>query len=264
MLSFIFLSLMGWSGSISLKTDIKTESINEKIWQIQIQIENNGSESAHKVQPKIIKGDSKELLEAKNILPQGAEQWELSTSIEAFEKGQKILAVLISYQDANGYSFSVPAYGVLSKGEINPELQVISSQDQLSEKEYRLYWSIKNLSNRQREFQPQLTFPDELELLTSQVSFKVQPMTEMLVSYDLKNKSALVGSSYNIVLVLEEMGLENQKVISHVESQVLRITGRVSEFKLDLQFILSGLLALYFLLGLLYFKYRHRSSLSRH
>ncbi len=289
-------SQIGIAGTISLQSNVQLtqpnsfkELVQSLRVDVQIKIKNLGTEAAHSVRPDLATVNSAEvedlnLLKTQNISPQEEVSWSFvlrlkdpsaELKLSQFSSLRWVIPFLVKYQDVNGYQFSIPIHGILLSGDESASQKSKDSQrlanllvsheiEPESENDYAIRLKIQNQAPRSRKLKAELIHPMEIENQSVMPPIEVSAQGDAYFTFNLKNKTALMGSKYNLIFILTEEVWRAGKL--HLESQVetifLHIKKDSPKIEWKLELILEILFIIYVVCGivLLYRKSKPRRS----
>jgi hypothetical protein len=175
----------------------------------QYTLRNDGDEEAFHVRPYVKAGNWIKEFPDVDLTPGAHHEWRIPlTEIQKqMPRGRSPLSVLIRYQDANGYAFSVPELRPLQTPDLNTQelktlaenpLRASMTVESLHEKNFRIRYELENTTDKEISVTPQLWIPEEMSLQAPVVPLQVQSHAKMESHFRLHNDTALDGSYYNI------------------------------------------------------------------
>lgn len=220
---------------------------DESAANVQAHVEFLGKRYSAQVQPSLAVGQTYQgsyEMPATNLLP-----------------GRYSLIVIVEYTDTNGYPFTaLSTANVPFREDFSPQIHGMTDAVELGGSA-GMYLRLKNPQNQKQEVQVRLVLPKEISCDQPQREVSLAAMGEKEIGFDLRNFSALEGSTYQ-VFTLVEYAIEGKHTSMAIPGTIKIVPAR-SFFQKYRLWIISGtiLLALAFagiqIYGLLS---RHRKS----
>lgn len=201
--SFVLLQGMGVAqGSfISMETKI-SPTLKDNTLTVKVDITNKGDEPAYNVQVGVDANDRVASTPVKDVL-QINETHAVKTTfdMDIQTAGRYPLIVTIDYTDLNQYPFSAisSAYFVY-KEDASPRVHGRIHDVSIS-KEGKLVLTLKNLLDTDKKVRVKLAVPRELSVSEPIRDVDLGSKSEKEITFDIKNFSALGGSSYRVFAV---------------------------------------------------------------
>lgn len=188
---------------ISLNTSL-TSKIEGNSLSLMVSSTNKGDESAFNVQAEL-------QVSGKNILSKKAPELTVNGTYSTTEKfnvnyakpGNYPIALTIHYTDANQYPFSALTCQtvIYRKEAISPVFGKLSSTT--ISKEGKLKLTLKNAGAKDIKTRVSLVAPRELTVEDKAKELVLGPKSTETIEYEVKNFSALSGSTYQVYAVAE-------------------------------------------------------------
>ncbi len=206
-LFFLACTPFSTAGVIQLTTSVNVDTIAEGANQsmVLVQLTNTGDDTAEQVSVSGWSGTNGIRLQnvgARALPPNSSVSVRIPMEISAqVKQGTHALAVIASYQDANGFSFSSVSPMLFSIGSPKDSLmQVLSPTATVSEKGSTTYAvQVRNLGETPTEVNVFLVLPREFSSGGSSTPFQnipLPPKSEKSVEFPITALGALAGSSY--------------------------------------------------------------------
>jgi|GEM_PF-3386556 len=180
----------------------------------QYTIKNNGDESSRQVRPFVKAGNWTKEFDAVDLGAGESHTWTLP--MEEMQKqvprGRSPMPILIRYQDANGYPFSVPELKSLETSGLSPaEQQVLTENplrasltvEPLRHNEFRVRYALENLTAETLTVTPKIWTPEELRVITVEIPVELKAHGKLEGFFQIHNEKALAGSYYNLFATFE-------------------------------------------------------------
>jgi hypothetical protein len=117
--------------------------------------------------------------------------------------GRYPLTVRVDFHDANQYPFSALSGMTFHIGEaVNPDLAALA-RDMTLDKGGRLRFDLKNLGINPQKIIATLVLPKEFSSPQSTRVFEIDPRSEKIVDFEIRNFSALPGAAYPVFCYFE-------------------------------------------------------------
>ena len=209
------------SGYITIKVDTRA-TVNENRLKLDINLTNNGNEAAYNVvvsadlygERKVSKKNEK--LDVKKEL---SVKFDYELNLE--RQGTYSVVLTVNYADANLHGFSVisvPQFNYMEN--VSPLLSCNIDKLYLS-KRGDLNLSLKNLDENEKNIESRVVLSRELTISNPIQNIKLMPKSEKNITYNVKNTTAIEGSSYACYAILEYVF--NDKHYSHVSSGIIKV-----------------------------------------
>ncbi len=218
-LCFADLDLDSHAGFIRISADVRT-SVSNKTVMIEISMENQGDEAAHNVQADALFMSEPVSTPATASIPPGS-KISHSVELETDEKFARIIIpILMHYEDANAHPFSAITYADASTEKAVSRPFLIKCDKTSLEVKAHIPVTVKNLTGQSRELILKTALPKEISADSNNEKLRLGPNEEARLELDIRNFSALPGSSYN-ALVLGTTNIEgyryDQKGLCRIE-----------------------------------------------
>jgi hypothetical protein len=180
-----------------------TPSYDGKKFKMAVEVTNNGDEPAYNVQVSAdINGQMsttpiKERLEVK-----GKHSVEISSDMALTKPGRYPVIVNVDYMDANQYPFSAMTITHFVHRENLPSQIFGTLQNIDISSGGSMNLSLKNLDDKPKNVAVRLVLPKELSSSAVSRTISVKGKSEERVRFDIKNFSALPGSSYSVFAIM--------------------------------------------------------------
>lgn len=193
---------------ISIETGT-TINISGTRAQVIVTTANRGDEAAHNVKAGMEIGGRQFSGRLKETLsPREQYSEEFNAELEFKKPGRYPVVVNIDYTDANLYPFSALSATYINYGEsLNARVAGMVAPVTLA-KNGRINLTVNNLDAVERKFHFRVIAPKEIVVTNPEGEIAVASGTEKKVSLDIRNISALPGSSYPVFALL---GYEDDK-----------------------------------------------------
>ena len=246
LLTALFSSLAAAS-YISLNTSVNTKFENG-VLKLSVGTVNKGDESAYNVQAELKVGEKSVLAEKKSELPiDGAYQADVTFKPVIKKPGTYPLFLILHYTDANQYPFSALSAQtfIYQKEAVAPIFGQLKSTS--FSKEGSLQLVLKNLGDNAIETKTSIVAPRELSIINNGEPIMVPSKGEAAASFNIKNFSALAGSTYQVFAVSESE--DNDLHYTSIAPGTIKIVAAQEVFGLGypLVFTLLALLIIVFI-----------------
>lgn len=195
---------------ISLNTTLASKVENNNL-KVMVSVINKGDESAYNVQAEFRFGQKVILAEKKTELPVNSSyQAQATIPIPKMTKpGTYPLVLVMHYTDANQYPFSALTCQtfVFQKEAVSPLFgQIKPATFSVAGK---LHFTVRNFSNEEIKTKTYLVAPRELTVVEENLQLIIPPKSEQSSTFNVKNFSALSGSTYQVFAIseFEDQGL---------------------------------------------------------
>jgi hypothetical protein len=203
---FLFVLLQGMGiaqGSfISMETKTST-TLQENTLVVKVTVTNKGDEPAYSVQVVVEAHDKSASTPVKDVLKIN-ESYEVETTFDMDIQmvGRYPLIVTVDYADLNQYPFSaISSSYFVYKEDVGPKIHGKIEGVGIS-KSGRLVLVMKNLLDTEKKIKVKLVVPRELSVTEPILEVELGSKSEREIRFDIKNFSALVGSSYQVFAVM--------------------------------------------------------------
>lgn len=234
---------------ISIETDTKTTIIENRL-KVEIVVSNRGDEAAFNVVASVDLDGERKVSEIKMKL--GVNESfpvEFSYDLKLEMAGRYPLVVTIDYADANMYPFSAISLALFSYKEVvSPNILCKVDNIEITRKG-KMNLTIKNLDKNKKDVRVRLALSKELTITNPIQKVVLSPNSEAEVRFDVVNFSALEGSNYPGLAILEYD--ENERHFSYVSRGLVKIVPEkkfVVKYKWFIIAFISILLVVFFIL----------------
>jgi hypothetical protein len=206
LLSSVFLLIVGSTPAKASFITMETHanpSYDGKKFKMSVDVTNNGDESAYNVQISAdVNGQTSTTPVKESLAVKGKQTAEIAADLALTKPGRYPVVVNVDYTDANQYPFSAMTithfvYRENLPSQIFGTLQNIEISNGGS-----LNLSLKNLDEKAKNVTVRLVLPKELSSSGITRTIPVKGKSEEKVRFDVKNFSALPGSSYSIFAIM--------------------------------------------------------------
>jgi hypothetical protein len=186
------------------------------VLNVSITTTNKGDESAFNVQAQLIAGEQKITAEKMAELRVN-ETYKIENRLKltANKKGLYPLILVMHYTDANQYPFSALSCQTYDVGKTSVSSLMGQIKSAKISKKGKVTLTVKNTGDATVKAKTRLIAPAELTVEDKEKEIRLAPKSEKEVSFDVKNFSALAGSTYQVFALTEfDAKDEHQTVIS--------------------------------------------------
>lgn len=195
------------AGVISLTTTVSTEIMSENTTRVNVKLLNSGDEAAHNVQVSLITDNfQSDPIFVGDLSPNNPFEGDFTLSLtKRILPGTYPLIVLVDYADANGYPFSsVSPTSIVYKTPTVSKVSGVMQELSLTGKETKtLTLTIRNLDDLTHDVDVKLILPRELKVTDDENMISIRPKEEEELGFEVSSFSALPGSSYVVVSLIE-------------------------------------------------------------
>lgn len=197
--------------STSMNTRVEGDVLN-----VSITTTNKGDESAFNVQAQLVAGDQKITTpKMPELRVNETYKTENRLKLTANKKGLYPLILIMHYTDANQYPFSALSCQTYDIGKASVSTVIGQIQSAKISKKGKLTLALKNSGDALIKAKTRLITPGELTVEEKEKEISLPPKSDKEISFDVKNFSALAGSTYQVFAVTEfDDNDEHQTVIS--------------------------------------------------
>jgi hypothetical protein len=201
-LSLAVIPRLAESNFISIETGTVIH-ISDDHAQIIVTTTNKGDEPAYNLKMSIEIGNIAFSGHVKNSLaPKEQYREEFNTALGFKKAGRYPVIVNTEYTDANLYPFTAPSATYLNyKEALNARVAGIIPETRLA-KSGSISLTVNNMDVVERKFHFHLIAPKEILIRNPQGDITVDSGMRKTISFDIKNISALPGSSYPVFVLL--------------------------------------------------------------
>ncbi len=196
------------AGVISLTTTVTTDIMTENATSVRVKVLNSGDESAHNVQVSLITDNfQSNPIFVGDLSPNNPFEGDFTLGLtKEILPGTYPLIVLVDYADANGYHpfSSVSPTSLVYKTPTVSRVSGVMQELSLTGKESKtLTLTIRNLDDSPHDVDVKLILPRELKVTDEEKIISIQPKEEEELGFQVSSFSALPGSSYVVVSLIE-------------------------------------------------------------
>ncbi|OGT79485.1 MAG: hypothetical protein A3H91_01645 [Gammaproteobacteria bacterium RIFCSPLOWO2_02_FULL_61_13] len=217
------------AGHITLQIDT-TSTVRDDQLQSRVTLTNQGDESAANIQVHVElqgKRDSSPIQASLGVQRSYARAF--SRPIAGLSEGRHPLVVIIDYTDTNGYPLTALSFAEFIVGADNPpRIHGVIKGIELG-REAELELRVKNLDSTPRALKLRLILPKEISSSQAEYQIALGASSEHTVSLPVRNFSALEGSRYQILVLVEYD--EQSKHSSLVVPGIVKIVGATDLFR---------------------------------
>ncbi len=194
---------------IQIQTSIESDIINNNSTKIKVNLNQTGDEAAYNIEIEPIVSDEFNANKTirKDILNPGESLNEIInlSKNKPIYTGEYPFAVLIKYQDANGYPFSTVSYhSIKYKEETTSDIFGEIEEYSLNEDETgSISINVRNYDVKNHNIKITLYLPREIKSEKKQKILPVEGFEEKIVNFEVESFGALKGSKYPIFASLE-------------------------------------------------------------
>jgi hypothetical protein len=201
---FLFIVVSTPVGASYITMDTQTSpSYDGKRFKMTVDVTNRGDESAYNVQVSAdINGQVKTTPPKNNLEIKGKHSVEIDADLALTKAGRYPVVVNVDYTDANQYPFSAMTITHFVYRENLPSQIFGTLQNIEISTGGSLALSLKNLDEKPKDVMVRLVLPKELSSSNLTRTIPVKGKSEEKVHFDVKNFSALPGSSYSIFAIM--------------------------------------------------------------
>ena len=216
---------------------------------VKLKVSNQGDEDSLVVFPMLKLGNKFiQLKEVPYIAISGSNLWTHDFAIDKTgldKPGCYPLFVLITYHDANMYPFSANQITKVYYQDVNPKklLDVNLYASEIKSTGH-VDFKIKNNAANSVSGSYQFFLPKELTAKENQQPFSLNPKEEKIFNLNIKNETALIGSSYNIYGIAEITDDENH--YTFISSNITNILNSSNKIHINKTFI-GGIIFILFI-----------------
>lgn len=228
---------------ITLNTTV-TSKVEGNILKVLVKVVNQGDESAYNVQAEVRVGHEKVLASRDNELGvNGVYLAQIKIPLQLKTPGAYPFILTMHYSDANQYPFSAltcqPFY---YKAGASPADLFTGLKSVAFWKKGKLALRLKNISQSTLEIRAALIAPRELTVVNGVQLVEVKDKAEQQIVFEMKNFSALDGSTYQVFALAEydQGGLH----CTNITPGTVGIVAEKNLFGLDYKIILAILILL--------------------
>lgn len=207
---FLFVTLLALlahssvqAGHITLQIST-TPAVRDHQLQCGVTVTNQGDESAANVQVHVEFQGRRHSSPSRPAL--GVQQnhtASFSLPVTGLPTGRHPLAIIVDYTDTNGYPFTALSFADFIVGEDNPpKIHGVIEAIELGRKA-KLELRVKNLDSTPRELKLRLILPKEISSPQVESQIALGGSSEQTVRFQVRNFSALEGSTYQIFVLVE-------------------------------------------------------------
>jgi hypothetical protein len=174
-----------------------------KRFKMAVDVTNKGDESAYNVQISAdINGQMSTTPAKDNLQVKEKHSVEVATDMTLTKAGRYPVIVTVDYTDANQYPFSAISITHFVYRENLPSQVFGTLQNIEISTTGSLTLSLKNLDEKEKNVTVRLVLPKELSSPSLLRTIPLKAKSEEKVSFDVKNFSALPGSTYSIFAIM--------------------------------------------------------------
>jgi hypothetical protein len=193
---------VSFASYISMDTSITTKVVNNTL-RVTISAQNNGDEPAYNVQAELQVNSKRVLLKkAPIIVEKGYYKARTNFKLKDVGAGEHPIILYLHYADANRYPFTAlicQKYNYKTEG--LPQSIFANAPSVGFWKKGSLSLTVKNIDDQPRKVLSTLIIPRELSVEKGVVEYTILAKAEKKIKFNLKNFSALSGSSYNVYVI---------------------------------------------------------------
>jgi hypothetical protein len=193
---------------------------------LKVATENRGNVPAHDVQFEIMFDDTVFSGPVAGTLDVGGKTSTEESLADVLKvPGRYPVVIRTHYRDDSGYRFSALSSGYFDyRSAVIPGIFISGRPAKMPvDGRTRLEFVLRNDSDTRQMIDLTLFLPNELSVSHEYSSVELGPGQEMTVAYELENYSALVGSSYQVVLIGRYDGAGSRLGVTG--ATVVRVTG---------------------------------------
>jgi hypothetical protein len=191
------------AGFITIETDVQA-SVGDSTGTAKIRVTNKGDEAAYNIRisadigGNVKKGPLQEILKPNHDISET-----ITAPVDYKKPGRYPVIVWIDYTDQNQYPFTAISIVYLNfqepvVGRVVGEMPPLEMEDRGN-----LRVKVKNLEQNERDIKVRLVVPEEFSSSSSRQEIRLKPGAEETLSFELRNVSALAGSSYQVYTLLQ-------------------------------------------------------------
>ncbi len=205
-ISFLFLSTLGFSSHISFVINVAGGSIHENKTKFNIEILNIGDEPAFKIVVEPLTNFNHTRIFSDHLDPKNYLEGSIFiNTTSGLKRGSYLIPILVKYSDSNGYSFSVITEGVMVnvyniRGNVWAFPQSIHIEEKASKK---LSIKVMNEDDKPHNVTIKIFHPLEIEIDPNILNISLRPSDSKDVDFKVTNLGGLYGSTYNYIVSIE-------------------------------------------------------------
>ncbi len=200
---FVLLQSMGVAQGSFISMEIKTSAnFQENKLVVKVSVTNKGDEPAYSVQVGVDANDKVASTPLKDVLQiNETHTIETTFDMDIQTVGRYPLLVTVDYADLNQYPFSAIASSYfVYKEDVSPKIHGKINNVGISGSG-KLVLTLKNLLDTEKKIRVKLVVPRELSVPEPTKDVELGTKSEKEIRFDVKNFSALAGSSYQVFAV---------------------------------------------------------------
>ena len=193
-------------GTITLSITADTEVGDGEV-RCTVRVRNTGNEPAQSVQVEAeLGGERVSSPESRTLAPDG-ELTEILVFADVPERGRHAIPLYVRYADARLHPFTAPAYAwVVVEVDPNPGMALRLDPVELGDDQAIATAVLTSESSEERTVRLRLVLPDEIEASAPERELVLGPGESRRETFRLRNVSAVVGSRYPVIGLLESAG----------------------------------------------------------
>lgn len=216
------------AGQITLRVESSSAFRDGKIF-VSVKVTNHGTDPAYSVQPEALCGTNAVRGEIAAVLDVNASsRFTLDLGAPPSPDGEYAIILKTRYTDCNGFPSTtldcLPVFTAEPSSLRKPLVARLSPR--VFYREGKVSLSLENTSAQPITAAVRLVLPDEIECAGAHTTLTVPPQAISVTAFPLSNRSALAGSSYAILAVIDYADGAQPRTLSAFGRIVIRLPGR--------------------------------------
>lgn len=191
------------AGFITITTHTSLTVTDNRI-KVKVVVTNDGDEPAYNTQIHVNENHRTQVSPVKQILTvKESLEYEFQYDLVQIKHGRYPILININYTDINQYPFTAATGTYYAYGD-DTVSQVFGTTSNISlSTQSTLPLLLKNMDESPRELTIQFVVPKELSIQDKTKEIILQPRSELIATFGLRNFSALPGSRYQAFFIIE-------------------------------------------------------------